>query len=45
MEGQILTEHPFDYSIADQIRFDTISQIDAAYLFQLHQIKAEYETK
>jgi len=25
LEEQILTEHPFDYFIADQIRFETIS--------------------
>ena len=45
LEEQILTEHPFDYFIADQIRFETISRIQNEYLSQLNKIKTEYEAQ
>jgi len=45
LEERILTEHPFDYSISDQIRFETISRIQNEYLSQLNKIKTEYEAQ
>jgi len=45
LEEQILTEHPFDYFIADQIRFETKSRIQNEYLSQLNKMKTEYEAQ